>query len=145
MFTVSTSHILMSMFLLKQQCSHFVTVSLWGYLQDSSDWPVIDALPSYGRGRELPGKRHQSLIFGSNLTDVIITGKCYSCIKHLIWLAFLIFWCMTSYRSCSFQVPMALSMAKVQFGGTGFTTTHWIILDHRLLNWCTLPELLFPT
>ncbi|KAL6897276.1 hypothetical protein ACP4OV_006972 [Aristida adscensionis] len=41
---------------------------------DSSDWPVIDPLPSYGRGRELPGKRHQSLIFGSNLTDVIITG-----------------------------------------------------------------------
>lgn len=41
---------------------------------DSSDWPVIDALPSYGRGRELPGKRHRSLIFGSNLTDVIITG-----------------------------------------------------------------------
>uniref|UniRef100_A0A0E0E9K3 Polygalacturonase n=1 Tax=Oryza meridionalis TaxID=40149 RepID=A0A0E0E9K3_9ORYZ len=42
--------------------------------QDSSDWPVIDPLPSYGRGRELPGKRHQSLLFGSNLTDVIITG-----------------------------------------------------------------------
>ncbi|TVU39834.1 hypothetical protein EJB05_13275 [Eragrostis curvula] len=41
---------------------------------DSSDWPVVDPLPSYGRGRELPGKRHQSLIFGSNLTDVIITG-----------------------------------------------------------------------
>ncbi|KAL5209427.1 hypothetical protein ABZP36_005050 [Zizania latifolia] len=41
---------------------------------DSSNWPVIDPLPSYGRGRELPGKRHQSLIFGSNLTDVIITG-----------------------------------------------------------------------
>ncbi|KAJ1292875.1 hypothetical protein BS78_01G023800 [Paspalum vaginatum] len=41
---------------------------------DSYDWPVIDPLPSYGRGRELPGKRHQSLIFGSNLTDVIITG-----------------------------------------------------------------------
>ncbi|XP_051198306.1 probable polygalacturonase isoform X2 [Lolium perenne] len=41
---------------------------------DSSDWPIIDPLPSYGRGRELPGKRHQSLIFGSNLTDVIISG-----------------------------------------------------------------------
>nr|XP_029118850.1 probable polygalacturonase isoform X1 [Elaeis guineensis] len=41
---------------------------------DSSDWPVIDPLPSYGRGRELPGGRHQSLIHGSNLTDVIITG-----------------------------------------------------------------------
>ncbi|WOL03231.1 putative polygalacturonase [Canna indica] len=41
---------------------------------DSSNWPVIDPLPSYGRGRELPGPRHQSLIHGSNLTDVIITG-----------------------------------------------------------------------
>lgn len=41
---------------------------------DSSNWPVIDPLPSYGRGRELPGERHQSLIFGYNLTDVIITG-----------------------------------------------------------------------
>uniref|UniRef100_A0A453MD81 Polygalacturonase n=1 Tax=Aegilops tauschii subsp. strangulata TaxID=200361 RepID=A0A453MD81_AEGTS len=43
-------------------------------MQHSSDWPVIDPLPSYGRGRELPGGRHQSLIFGSHLTDVIITG-----------------------------------------------------------------------
>lgn len=41
---------------------------------DSSSWPVIDPLPSYGRGRELPGGRHKSLIHGSNLTDVIITG-----------------------------------------------------------------------
>ncbi|KAF5174873.1 Polygalacturonase [Thalictrum thalictroides] len=42
--------------------------------QDSSDWPVEDPLPSYGRGRELPGRRHQSLIYGQNLTDVLITG-----------------------------------------------------------------------
>lgn len=41
---------------------------------DSRDWPIIDPLPSYGRGRELPGRRHQSLIYGYNLTDVIITG-----------------------------------------------------------------------
>ncbi|XP_058770338.1 probable polygalacturonase [Vicia villosa] len=39
------------------------------------DWPVVDPLPSYGRGRELPGKRHRSLIYGHNLTDVIITGN----------------------------------------------------------------------
>ncbi|GAU11359.1 hypothetical protein TSUD_343500 [Trifolium subterraneum] len=39
------------------------------------DWPVVDPLPSYGRGRELPGGRHRSLIYGSNLTDVIITGN----------------------------------------------------------------------
>ncbi|KAK1278589.1 putative polygalacturonase [Acorus gramineus] len=41
---------------------------------DSIDWPLIDPLPSYGRGRELPGERHQSLIHGSNLKDVVITG-----------------------------------------------------------------------
>ncbi|KAL5700590.1 hypothetical protein ACHQM5_026016 [Ranunculus cassubicifolius] len=42
--------------------------------QDSSNWPLEDPLPSYGRGRELPGRRHRSLIHGQNLTDVIITG-----------------------------------------------------------------------
>ncbi|KAF6167212.1 hypothetical protein GIB67_029850 [Kingdonia uniflora] len=43
--------------------------------KDSSDWAIEDPLPSYGRGRELPGGRHQSLIYGNNLTDVIITGN----------------------------------------------------------------------
>lgn len=47
-------------------------------LQNSEDWPVVDPLPSYGRGRELPGGRHRSLIYGCNLTDVIITGRYYS-------------------------------------------------------------------
>ncbi|KAI9182730.1 hypothetical protein LWI28_028299 [Acer negundo] len=41
---------------------------------NSNDWPVVDPLPSYGRGRELPGGRHRSLIYGRNLTDIIITG-----------------------------------------------------------------------
>ncbi|XP_057519765.1 probable polygalacturonase isoform X2 [Amaranthus tricolor] len=41
---------------------------------NSDDWPVVDPLPSYGRGRELPGRRHQSLIYGHNITDVILTG-----------------------------------------------------------------------
>ncbi|GLU16664.1 hypothetical protein SLE2022_330840 [Rubroshorea leprosula] len=41
---------------------------------NSGDWPVVDPLPSYGRGRELPGGRHRSLIYGQNLTDVVITG-----------------------------------------------------------------------
>ncbi|RYR52279.1 hypothetical protein Ahy_A06g027204 isoform A [Arachis hypogaea] len=39
------------------------------------DWPVVDPLPSYGRGRELPGGRHKSLIYGQDLTDVVITGN----------------------------------------------------------------------
>ncbi|KEH21119.1 putative galacturan 1,4-alpha-galacturonidase [Medicago truncatula] len=43
--------------------------------QDESEWPVIDPLPSYGRGRDTQGGRYSSLIFGTNLTDVVITGN----------------------------------------------------------------------
>ncbi|XP_043717120.1 probable polygalacturonase [Telopea speciosissima] len=42
--------------------------------QDVSEWSVIDPLPSYGRGRDAAGGRYISLIFGTNLTDVVITG-----------------------------------------------------------------------
>lgn len=45
------------------------------YGQDESEWPLVEALPSYGRGRDAPGGRFSSLIFGTNLTDVVITGK----------------------------------------------------------------------
>ncbi|XP_076947436.1 putative polygalacturonase [Bidens hawaiensis] len=43
--------------------------------QDENEWAVIDPLPSYGRGRDADGGRYISLIFGTNLTDVIITGN----------------------------------------------------------------------
>ncbi|XP_074566840.1 putative polygalacturonase [Curcuma longa] len=43
--------------------------------QDTSSWPLIDPLPSYGRGRELPGGRYMSFIHGNQLQDVIITGE----------------------------------------------------------------------
>lgn len=43
--------------------------------QDENEWPVIEPLPSYGRGRDTDGGRYISLIFGTNLTDVIITGN----------------------------------------------------------------------
>ncbi|PSS24270.1 Polygalacturonase [Actinidia chinensis var. chinensis] len=42
--------------------------------QDVNGWPVIDPLPSYGRGRDAVGGRYISLIFGTNLTDVVVTG-----------------------------------------------------------------------
>lgn len=42
--------------------------------QDASEWPLIAPLPSYGRGRDAAGGRYQSLIWGTNLTDVVITG-----------------------------------------------------------------------
>lgn len=43
--------------------------------QDTNGWPVIDPLPSYGRGRELPGGRYISFIHGDGLKDVVITGQ----------------------------------------------------------------------
>ncbi|CAA6665871.1 unnamed protein product [Spirodela intermedia] len=43
--------------------------------QDTMGWPLIDPLPSYGRGRELPGGRYVSLIHGGGVRDVIITGE----------------------------------------------------------------------
>ncbi|KAF3456287.1 hypothetical protein FNV43_RR00937 [Rhamnella rubrinervis] len=42
--------------------------------QDPSQWEVVDPLPSYGRGLDLPGKRYRSLINGYQLQDVVITG-----------------------------------------------------------------------
>ncbi|MED6122167.1 hypothetical protein PIB30_037334 [Stylosanthes scabra] len=42
--------------------------------QDESEWPPLAVLPSYGRGRDAPAGRFSSLIFGTNLTDVVITG-----------------------------------------------------------------------
>ncbi|KAG2681063.1 hypothetical protein I3843_11G127700 [Carya illinoinensis] len=42
--------------------------------QDESEWSVIEPLPSYGRGRDTTGGRFISLIYGTNLTDVVLTG-----------------------------------------------------------------------
>lgn len=44
-------------------------------MQDVERWPLIDPLPSYGRGRELDGGRYVSLIHGDGIQDVIITGR----------------------------------------------------------------------
>ncbi|KAK9933869.1 hypothetical protein M0R45_021042 [Rubus argutus] len=41
---------------------------------DPSHWGILEPLPSYGRGIELPGRRYRSLIYGYLLHDVVITG-----------------------------------------------------------------------
>ncbi|KAI3460782.1 hypothetical protein Pfo_017445 [Paulownia fortunei] len=43
--------------------------------QDYSHWDVVEPLPSYGQGLEVPGRTYRSLISGQNLTDVVITGN----------------------------------------------------------------------
>ncbi|CAL9765571.1 unnamed protein product [Musa acuminata subsp. burmannicoides] len=42
---------------------------------DINEWPIIDPLPSYGRGRDAPGGRYNNLIMGYNLTDVVIISR----------------------------------------------------------------------
>lgn len=43
--------------------------------QDTQHWPLIEPLPSYGRGRERAGGRYMSFIHGDGLRDVVITGE----------------------------------------------------------------------
>ncbi|KAL3517406.1 hypothetical protein ACH5RR_019995 [Cinchona calisaya] len=43
--------------------------------QEYTHWDIVEPLPSYGRGIEVPGGRYRSLISGNNLTDVVITGN----------------------------------------------------------------------
>ncbi|XP_019430173.1 PREDICTED: probable polygalacturonase [Lupinus angustifolius] len=43
--------------------------------QDPKEWPIIEPLPSYGRGRERLGGRHISLIHGNGIRNVVITGE----------------------------------------------------------------------
>ncbi|KAG6515636.1 hypothetical protein ZIOFF_026065 [Zingiber officinale] len=43
--------------------------------QNLDEWTTIAPLPSYGRGRDLPGPRYTNFIMGYNLTDVVITGN----------------------------------------------------------------------
>ena len=43
--------------------------------RDAAGWPLVEPLPSYGRGRELPGARYASFIGGDGLRDVVITGE----------------------------------------------------------------------
>ncbi|XP_047322641.1 probable polygalacturonase [Impatiens glandulifera] len=43
--------------------------------QDTINWPLVNPLPTYGRGRERPGGRYISFIHGDGLQDVIITGE----------------------------------------------------------------------
>ncbi|KAI3731332.1 hypothetical protein L1987_62520 [Smallanthus sonchifolius] len=42
--------------------------------QDAGEYPLVEPLPSYGQGRDGPGGRFSSLIGGSHLTDVVVTG-----------------------------------------------------------------------
>nr|XP_010925749.1 probable polygalacturonase [Elaeis guineensis]XP_019707388.1 probable polygalacturonase [Elaeis guineensis] len=70
---------------------------------DTWNWPLMDPLPSYGRGRELPGGRYKSLIHGNGIRDVIITGE-----KGIIDGQGEVWWNMWRQRSLRFTRPNLL-------------------------------------
>ncbi|XP_062076123.1 probable polygalacturonase [Humulus lupulus] len=43
--------------------------------QQASDYPILEPLPSYGVDKNFSAGRYSSLIMGTNLTDVVITGN----------------------------------------------------------------------
>ena len=43
-------------------------------IADHTKWPVIEAAPSYGQGRDHPGPRYTSLLHGEHVHDVTIRG-----------------------------------------------------------------------
>lgn len=62
-------------------------------VQDSSDWPVIAPLPSYGRGRERPGGRYVSFIHGDGVHDVVITGMNHQVLLNIDVIANMAYSC----------------------------------------------------
>ena len=56
--------------------------------QDYAHWTAMDPLPSYGRGIDVPSGRYRSLIYGQNLSDVVITGRDFLPLQYL-FLGFL--------------------------------------------------------
>ena len=65
--------------------AHFLC-AIYCAAQDTWNWPLIDPLPSYGRGRERPGGRYMSFIHGDGLRDVIITGSSSFSLLVFCWI-----------------------------------------------------------
>ncbi|KAG2625444.1 hypothetical protein PVAP13_3KG207447 [Panicum virgatum] len=82
--------------------------------QDTSSWPLVDPLPSYGRGRELPGGRYMSLIHGNGLQDVFITGE-----NGTIDGQGSVWWDMWKKRTLPFTRPHLLELLNFFSMGVG--------------------------
>ncbi|KAK9139041.1 hypothetical protein Scep_008722 [Stephania cephalantha] len=109
--------------------------------EDSSDWPIDDPLPSYGRGRELPGRRHRSLIYGNNLTDVVITGD-----NGTIDGQGSIWWSWFRNHNLSFTRPHLVELknstnvviSNLTFMNSPFWTIHPVYCSHVLVQNVTI-------
>ncbi|GJN04842.1 hypothetical protein PR202_ga22417 [Eleusine coracana subsp. coracana] len=93
--------------------------------QDTSSWPLVDPLPSYGRGRELPGGRYMSFINGNDLEDVVITGD-----NGTIDGQGSVWWDMWRKRTLPFTRPNLLELMS----STDVTISNLVFRDSPLWN-----------
>ncbi|KAJ8479690.1 hypothetical protein OPV22_023417 [Ensete ventricosum] len=109
--------------------------------QDTWSWPLADPLPSYGRGRELPGRRYVSFIHGDGISDVIITGE-----NGTIDGQGDVWWNMWRQRSLHFTRPNLLEfknsrdiiISNVVFQNSPFWNIHPVYCSNVVIKYVTV-------
>ncbi|KAK5812168.1 putative polygalacturonase [Gossypium arboreum] len=109
--------------------------------QDTSNWPLIAPLPSYGRGRERPGGRYMSFIHGDGLEDVVITGE-----NGTIDGQGDIWWSMWRQRTLQFTRPSLVELvnsrgmviSNVIFRNSPFWNIHPVYCSDVVIRYVTI-------
>nr|XP_009767931.1 PREDICTED: probable polygalacturonase [Nicotiana sylvestris]XP_016497484.1 PREDICTED: probable polygalacturonase [Nicotiana tabacum] len=109
--------------------------------QDASQWPLVDPLPSYGRGRERPGGRYMSLLHGDGLHDVIITGE-----NGTIDGQGDVWWNMWRQRTLQFTRPHLIELmnsrgiiiSNVIFKNSPFWNIHPVYCSNVVIRYVTI-------
>ncbi|XP_071697108.1 probable polygalacturonase [Rutidosis leptorrhynchoides] len=109
--------------------------------QDTSNWPLIAPLPSYGRGRERPGGRYMSFIHGDGLHDVIITGE-----NGTIDGQGDVWWNMWRQRTLQFTRPnlvefkdsRGIIISNVVFKNSPFWNIHPVYCSNVVIRYVTI-------
>lgn len=108
---------------------------------DTSGWPLIAPLPSYGRGRELPGGRYISFIHGDGVHDVIITGE-----NGTIDGQGDVWWNMWRQRTLQFTRPNLIELvnsrniiiSNVVFRNSPFWNVHPVYCSNVVVRYVTI-------
>ncbi|KAL0015989.1 hypothetical protein SO802_003058 [Lithocarpus litseifolius] len=109
--------------------------------QDTQNWPLIAPLPSYGRGRELPGGRYMSFIHGYGLRDVVITGE-----NGTIDGQGDVWWNMWRQRTLQFTRPSLIEfmnsreiiISNVIFRNSPFWNIHPVYCSNVVIRYVTI-------
>ncbi|KAK3228017.1 hypothetical protein Dsin_007879 [Dipteronia sinensis] len=113
-----------------------VNMDFLGKTENTSNWPLIPPLPSYGRGRERPGDRYMSFLHGDGLHDVngTIDGQ------GDIW------WNMWRQRTLQFTRPNLIEflnskniiISNVIFRNFPFWNIHLVYCSHVVIRYVTI-------